>query len=96
MKVVYIWADQGLQYSCRTKTMMKIIYLSKSIKVLQMKVSQIDVYLPILFRSCLDYWLNRFLLLISILTVFMAGSVANFEYDLKDLKLLKSFLNQLF
>ena len=34
-------------------------------------------------KLCFDYWLNRILLLISGLTIFIAGLDANFEYDLK-------------
>nr|YP_009250305.1 NADH dehydrogenase subunit 5 [Panchlora nivea]AMW91060.1 NADH dehydrogenase subunit 5 [Panchlora nivea] len=52
------------------------------------------VYLLIRFSPCFDYWLNSFLLLISGLTMFMAGLGANFEYDLKKIIAL-STLSQL-
>jgi hypothetical protein len=41
------------------------------------------VYLLIRFSPSFGYWLNVFLLLIYYLTMFIAGLVANFEYDLK-------------
>nr|AVN67576.1 NADH dehydrogenase subunit 5 [Schultesia lampyridiformis] len=52
------------------------------------------VYLLIRFSSSFDNWLNTFLLLISGLTMFMAGLGANFEYDLKKIIAL-STLSQL-
>nr|WCQ71420.1 NADH dehydrogenase subunit 5 [Hodotermopsis sjostedti] len=52
------------------------------------------VYLLIRFSSLFDYHLNSFLLLISGLTMFMAGIGANFEYDLKKIIAL-STLSQL-
>nr|AVN67491.1 NADH dehydrogenase subunit 5 [Panchlora nivea] len=52
------------------------------------------VYLLIRFSPCFDYWLNSMLLLISGLTMFMAGLGANFEYDLKKIIAL-STLSQL-
>ena len=41
------------------------------------------VYLLIRFRPCFSYWLTVILLLVSGLTLFMAGLGANFEFDLK-------------
>jgi len=41
------------------------------------------VYLLIRFSPSFGYWLNVFLLLVSGLTMFMAGLGANFEFDLK-------------
>jgi len=41
------------------------------------------VYLLIRFSPSFGYWLNIFLLLVSGLTIFMAGLGANFEFDLK-------------
>nr|YP_010946408.1 NADH dehydrogenase subunit 5 [Haplosymploce aurantiaca]WGO57126.1 NADH dehydrogenase subunit 5 [Haplosymploce aurantiaca] len=52
------------------------------------------VYLLIRFSSAFSDWLNVFLLLISGLTMFMAGLGANFEYDLKKIIAL-STLSQL-
>nr|WGO57932.1 NADH dehydrogenase subunit 5 [Episymploce sundaica] len=52
------------------------------------------VYLLIRFSSAFNGWLNIFLLLISGLTMFMAGLGANFEYDLKKIIAL-STLSQL-
>nr|YP_010946512.1 NADH dehydrogenase subunit 5 [Episymploce cheni]WGO57230.1 NADH dehydrogenase subunit 5 [Episymploce cheni] len=52
------------------------------------------VYLLIRFSSSFNSWLNIFLLLISGLTMFMAGLGANFEYDLKKIIAL-STLSQL-
>nr|WGO58127.1 NADH dehydrogenase subunit 5 [Centrocolumna evidens] len=52
------------------------------------------VYLLIRFSSAFSGWLNIFLLLISGLTMFMAGLGANFEYDLKSIIAL-STLSQL-
>nr|AVN67683.1 NADH dehydrogenase subunit 5 [Symploce pallens] len=52
------------------------------------------VYLLIRFSSSFNTWLNIFLLLISGLTMFMAGLGANFEYDLKKIIAL-STLSQL-
>nr|WGO58179.1 NADH dehydrogenase subunit 5 [Centrocolumna ericea] len=52
------------------------------------------VYLLIRFSSSFNGWLNVFLLLISGLTMFMAGLGANFEYDLKKIIAL-STLSQL-
>nr|AIY61978.1 NADH dehydrogenase subunit 5 [Anoplotermes group nr. E1 TB-2014] len=52
------------------------------------------VYLLIRFSPAFGYWLNVFLLLISGLTMFMAGLGANFEYDLKSIIAL-STLSQL-
>nr|AVN68040.1 NADH dehydrogenase subunit 5 [Ectobiidae sp. BB] len=52
------------------------------------------VYLLIRFNSSFNGWLNIFLLLISGLTMFMAGLGANFEYDLKKIIAL-STLSQL-
>nr|WGO57919.1 NADH dehydrogenase subunit 5 [Episymploce forficula] len=52
------------------------------------------VYLLIRFSSAFNGWLNIFLLLISGLTMFMAGMGANFEYDLKKIIAL-STLSQL-
>nr|YP_010946551.1 NADH dehydrogenase subunit 5 [Episymploce wulingensis]WGO57269.1 NADH dehydrogenase subunit 5 [Episymploce wulingensis] len=52
------------------------------------------VYLLIRFSSSFNGWLNIFLLLISGLTMFMAGLGANFEYDLKKIIAL-STLSQL-
>nr|AVN67672.1 NADH dehydrogenase subunit 5 [Symploce macroptera] len=52
------------------------------------------VYLLIRFSSSFNMWLNIFLLLISGLTMFMAGLGANFEYDLKKIIAL-STLSQL-
>ena len=42
-----------------------------------------SIYLIIQFSPGFDYWLNRFLLLISDLTIFRADLGANFKYDLK-------------
>nr|AQP27264.1 NADH dehydrogenase subunit 5 [Astalotermes sp. BDIT120] len=52
------------------------------------------VYLLIRFSPCFGYWLNMFLLLVSAMTMFMAGLGANFEYDLKSIIAL-STLSQL-
>nr|AVN68009.1 NADH dehydrogenase subunit 5 [Melanozosteria nitida] len=52
------------------------------------------VFLLIRFSSCFGSWLSIFLLLISGLTMFMAGLGANFEYDLKKIIAL-STLSQL-
>nr|AVN67502.1 NADH dehydrogenase subunit 5 [Phoetalia pallida] len=52
------------------------------------------VYLLIRFSSSFDMWLNTFLLLMSGLTMFMAGLGANFEFDLKKIIAL-STLSQL-
>nr|AIY61913.1 NADH dehydrogenase subunit 5 [Aderitotermes sp. TB-2014] len=52
------------------------------------------VYLLIRFSPSFGYWLNMFLLLVSGLTMFMAGLGANFEYDLKKIIAL-STLSQL-
>nr|AQP26480.1 NADH dehydrogenase subunit 5 [Astalotermes cf. qietus RDCT073] len=52
------------------------------------------VYLLIRFSPSFGYWLNMVLLLISALTMFMAGLGANFEYDLKKIIAL-STLSQL-
>jgi len=52
------------------------------------------INLLIRFSPCFDYWLNRILLLISGLTIFIAGLGANFEYDLKKIIAL-STLSQL-
>nr|YP_010946928.1 NADH dehydrogenase subunit 5 [Symploce maxima]WGO57685.1 NADH dehydrogenase subunit 5 [Symploce maxima] len=52
------------------------------------------VYLLIRFSSSFNGWLNMFLLLISGLTMFMAGLGANFEFDLKKIIAL-STLSQL-
>nr|AQP27494.1 NADH dehydrogenase subunit 5 [Anoplotermes group sp. N TB-2017]AQP30121.1 NADH dehydrogenase subunit 5 [Anoplotermes group sp. N TB-2017] len=52
------------------------------------------VYLLIRFSPSFSYWLNVFLLLVSGLTMFMAGLGANFEYDLKSIIAL-STLSQL-
>nr|WGO58023.1 NADH dehydrogenase subunit 5 [Rhabdoblattella disparis] len=52
------------------------------------------VYLLIRFSISFDFWLNTFLLLISGLTMFMAGLGANFEFDLKKIIAL-STLSQL-
>nr|AVN67932.1 NADH dehydrogenase subunit 5 [Parcoblatta fulvescens] len=52
------------------------------------------VYLLIRFNEAFNYWLNSLLLLISGLTMFMAGLGANFEYDLKKIIAL-STLSQL-
>nr|YP_009351034.1 NADH dehydrogenase subunit 5 [Planicapritermes planiceps]AQP28422.1 NADH dehydrogenase subunit 5 [Planicapritermes planiceps] len=52
------------------------------------------VYLLIRFSPCFNYWLNVILLLISGLTMFMAGLGANFEFDLKSIIAL-STLSQL-
>jgi len=41
------------------------------------------VYLLIRFGPSFDYWLNVILLLVSGLTIFMAGLGANFELDLR-------------
>jgi len=41
------------------------------------------VYLLIRFSPTFRYWLNIILLLVSGLTMFMAGLVANFEFDLR-------------
>ena len=41
------------------------------------------VYLLIRFRPCFNYWLSVILLLVSGLTMFMAGLGANFEFDWK-------------
>jgi len=41
------------------------------------------VYLLVRFRPCFNYWLNTILLLVSGLTIFIAGFGANFEFDLK-------------
>jgi NADH-ubiquinone oxidoreductase chain 5 len=41
------------------------------------------VYLLIRFRPSFSYWLNVILLLVSGLTMFMAGFGANFEFDLR-------------
>ena len=47
-------------------------------------ICRTGVYLLIEFSPCFHYWLNRFLLLISGLTIFMGGLGANFEHDLKN------------
>nr|YP_009351554.1 NADH dehydrogenase subunit 5 [Odontotermes longignathus]AQP29867.1 NADH dehydrogenase subunit 5 [Odontotermes longignathus] len=52
------------------------------------------VYLLIRFSPSFSLWLNSFLLLISALTMFMAGLGANFEYDLSSIIAL-STLSQL-
>nr|ASY97879.1 NADH dehydrogenase subunit 5 [Miomantis caffra] len=52
------------------------------------------VYLLIRFSSAFPEWLMEFLLLISVLTMFMSGLGANFEYDLKKIIAL-STLSQL-
>nr|AQP29893.1 NADH dehydrogenase subunit 5 [Microtermes sp. BDIT020] len=52
------------------------------------------VYLLIRFSPSFGVWLNVFLLLVSGLTMFMAGLGANFEYDLKSIIAL-STLSQL-
>nr|AIY62017.1 NADH dehydrogenase subunit 5 [Constrictotermes cavifrons] len=52
------------------------------------------VYLLIRFSPSFSYWLNVFLLLISGLTMFMAGLGANFEFDLSSIIAL-STLSQL-
>nr|YP_002265517.1 NADH dehydrogenase subunit 5 [Sphaerius sp. BT0074]ACF35089.1 NADH dehydrogenase subunit 5 [Sphaerius sp. BT0074] len=52
------------------------------------------VYLLIRFSSCLSEGMLKVLLLISVLTMFMAGLGANFEYDLKKIIAL-STLSQL-
>ena len=52
------------------------------------------VYLLIRFSSSFGLWLNIFLLLISGLTIFMAGLGANFEYDVKRI-IASSTLRQL-
>nr|YP_002229159.1 NADH dehydrogenase subunit 5 [Polystoechotes punctata]ACH90008.1 NADH dehydrogenase subunit 5 [Polystoechotes punctata] len=53
------------------------------------------VYLLIRFNNLLiDVWLGKFLLLISVLTMFMAGLGANYEFDLKKIIAL-STLSQL-
>jgi NADH-ubiquinone oxidoreductase chain 5 len=41
------------------------------------------IYLLIRFRPSFSYWLNVILLLVSGLTMFIAGLGANFEFDLK-------------
>ena len=41
------------------------------------------VYLLIHFSPFFNYWLNVILLLVSGLTIFIAGLEANFEFDLK-------------
>nr|QWK45266.1 NADH dehydrogenase subunit 5 [Phyllothelys breve] len=52
------------------------------------------VYLLIRFSKCFPEWLLNFLLVISVLTMFMSGMGANFEYDLKKIIAL-STLSQL-
>jgi NADH-ubiquinone oxidoreductase chain 5 len=52
------------------------------------------VYLLILFSPSFRCWLNTILLLVSGLTIFMAGLLANFEFDLKKIIAL-STLRQL-
>jgi NADH-ubiquinone oxidoreductase chain 5 len=52
------------------------------------------VYLLIRFSPSFNYWLNIILLLVSGLTIFMAGLRANFEFDLKKIIAL-STLSQL-
>nr|URH16821.1 NADH dehydrogenase subunit 5 [Constrictotermes cyphergaster] len=52
------------------------------------------VYLLIRFSPSFNYWLNVFLLLVSGLTMFMAGLGANFEFDLSKIIAL-STLSQL-
>nr|YP_009351372.1 NADH dehydrogenase subunit 5 [Foraminitermes rhinoceros]AQP29421.1 NADH dehydrogenase subunit 5 [Foraminitermes rhinoceros] len=52
------------------------------------------VYLLIRFSPSFGYWLNVFLLLVSGLTMFMAGLGANYEYDLSSIIAL-STLSQL-
>ena len=52
------------------------------------------VYLLIRFRPSFSYWLNVVLLLVSGLTVFVAGLEANFEFDLRKIIAL-STLRQL-
>nr|QXG82640.1 NADH dehydrogenase subunit 5 [Rhagonycha fulva] len=52
------------------------------------------VYLLIRFSSSMNYYMLMFLLFISLLTMFMAGLGANFEYDLKKIVAL-STLSQL-
>nr|WMY24125.1 NADH dehydrogenase subunit 5 [Nasutitermes sp. 3 MLW-2023a]WMY24242.1 NADH dehydrogenase subunit 5 [Nasutitermes sp. 3 MLW-2023a] len=52
------------------------------------------VYLLVRFSPSFGYWLNVFLLLVSGLTMFMAGLGANFEFDLKSIIAL-STLSQL-
>jgi NADH-ubiquinone oxidoreductase chain 5 len=53
-----------------------------------------SVYLLILLSPYFSYWLNVILLLFSALTMFIAGSGANFEFDLKRIIFL-STLRQL-
>nr|WRO44930.1 NADH dehydrogenase subunit 5 [Themus luteipes] len=52
------------------------------------------VYLLIRFNYSMNYYMMMFLLIISLLTMFMAGLGANFEYDLKKIVAL-STLSQL-
>nr|ASY98581.1 NADH dehydrogenase subunit 5 [Camelomantis moultoni] len=52
------------------------------------------VYLLIRFNKAFPDWLLKFLLVISVLTMFMSGAGANFEYDLKKIIAL-STLSQL-
>jgi NADH-ubiquinone oxidoreductase chain 5 len=52
------------------------------------------VYLLICFSPCFSYWLNVILLLVSGLTIFIAGLGANFEFGLKRIIVL-STLRQL-
>jgi NADH-ubiquinone oxidoreductase chain 5 len=52
------------------------------------------VYLLIRFSPSFSYWLNIILLLVSGLTIFIAGLGANFEFDLKKIIAL-STLSQL-
>ena len=54
----------------------------------------VGVYLLIRFRPSFSYWLNVVLLLVSGLTMFMAGLGANFEFDLRKIIAL-STLRQL-
>jgi len=52
------------------------------------------VYLLIHFSPSFGYWLNIILLLVSGLTIFMAGLGANYEFDLRKIIIL-STLSQL-
>jgi NADH:ubiquinone oxidoreductase subunit 5 (subunit L)/multisubunit Na+/H+ antiporter MnhA subunit len=50
-----------------------------------------SVYLPVRFGRSFGYWLNVILLLVSGLTIFIAGLGANFEFDFKRIISLSTF-----
>jgi NADH-ubiquinone oxidoreductase chain 5 len=65
-----------------------------SASVLSSTLVTAGVYLLIRFSPSFSYWLNVILLLVSGLTIFMAGLGVNFEFDLKKIITL-STLSQL-